>query len=128
MTSVSTPYPGFEYQEFHRRRQQQSSVFLTPSIFNWYQQLLQKHRVYFDQAYAATAWVAEQGALIGVDASRLAVAGDGVGGTLATVTTLLAKERGGPHIECQVLLYPVADANFETLSYREFGAEGYWLT
>ena len=48
MTSFSTPYPGFEYQEFYRRRQQQSSVFLTPSIFSWYQQVLQKHRVYFD--------------------------------------------------------------------------------
>jgi acetyl esterase len=87
-----------------------------------------KYPVATEQAYTATTWVAEQGALIGVDASRLAVAGDGVGGTLATVTTLLAKERGGPHIECQVLLYPVTDANFETPSYRECGAPGYWLT
>ena len=47
---------------------------------------------------------------------------------MATVTTLLAKERGGPPIEFQVLLYPVTDANFETPSYREFGADGYWLT
>src|SRR5215470_4751709 len=53
MTSVSTPYPGFEYQEFHRRRQQQSSVLLTPSIFSWYQQLLQNHRVYFDAERAS---------------------------------------------------------------------------
>jgi acetyl esterase len=81
-----------------------------------------------EQAYAATAWVAEHGAELGVDASRLAVAGDSTGGTLATVTTLLAKERGGPPIDFQVLLYPVTDANFETPSYREFGAGGYWLT
>ncbi len=87
-----------------------------------------KYPVATEQAYTATTWVAEQGALIGVDASRLAVAGDGVGGTLATVTTLLAKERGGPPIECQVLLYPVTDANFETPSYRECGDEGYWFT
>lgn len=53
MTSISTPYPGFEYQEFHHRRQQQSSVLLTPSIFSWYQQLLQKHRVYFDAERAS---------------------------------------------------------------------------
>ena len=53
MTSASTPYPGFEYQEFHHRRQQQSSVLLTPSIFSWYQQLLQKHRVYFDAERAS---------------------------------------------------------------------------
>jgi acetyl esterase len=87
-----------------------------------------KYPVATEQAYAATTWVAEHGASTGVDASRLAVAGDDVGGTLATVTTLLAKERGGPPIEFQVLLYPVTDANFETPSYREFGAGGYWLT
>ena len=81
-----------------------------------------------EQAYAATRWVAQQGVSMGVDPSCLAVVGDGTGGTLATVTTLLAKERGGPPIEFQVLLYPVTDANFETPSYREFGAAGYWLT
>ena len=83
-----------------------------------------KYPIAIEQAYTATTWVAEQGASIGVDPSRLAVAGDGVGGNLATVTTLLAKERGGPPIEFQVLLYPVTDANFETPSYREFGAAG----
>jgi acetyl esterase/lipase len=87
-----------------------------------------RYPVAIEQAYAATAWVAAHGTSIGVDASRLAVVGDDVGGTLATVTTLLAKERGGPPIEFQVLLYPVTDANLETQSYREFGAEGYWLT
>ena len=87
-----------------------------------------KYPVATEQAYTATAWVAEHGASIGVDPSRLAVAGDCAGGNLATVTTLLAKERGGPPIDFQVLLYPVTDANFETPSYRAFGAEGYWLT
>src|SRR5215469_8224192 len=87
-----------------------------------------KYPVATEQAYAATRWVAEQGASMGVDPSRLAVVGDGVGGNLATVTTLLAKERGGPPIEFQVLLYPVTDANLETPSYRAFGAPGYWLT
>ncbi|MFL5588600.1 MAG: alpha/beta hydrolase [Ktedonobacteraceae bacterium] len=87
-----------------------------------------KYPVATEQAYSATAWVAEHGASIGVDTSRLAVAGDGVGGTLATVTTLLAKERGGPPIAFQVLLYPVTDANFDNESYRAFGANGYWLT
>ncbi len=87
-----------------------------------------KYPIAIEQAYAATSWVAEHGASIGVDPSRLAVAGDGTGGTLATVTTVLAKERGGPPIDFQVLLYPVTDANFETPSYRECGDEGYWLT
>ena len=53
-----------------------------------------KYPVAIEQAYTATTWVAEHGTSIGVDPSRLAVAGDGVGGTLATVITLLAKERG----------------------------------
>jgi len=87
-----------------------------------------KYPVAIEQAYASTAWVAEHGVEIGVDPSRLVVAGDGVGGNLATVTTLLAKERGDPTIDLQVLLYPVTDANFETPSYLEYGAEGYWLT
>src|SRR5450755_327566 len=87
-----------------------------------------KYPVATEQAYAATAWVAEHGASIGVDPSHLVVAGDGVGGNLATVTTLLAKERGGPPIDFQILWYPVTDANFETPSYRAFGAGGYWLT
>ena len=87
-----------------------------------------KYPIATEQAYTATTWVAEHGASMGVDPSRLAVVGDGVGGNLATVTTLLAKERGGPPIDFQVLLYPVTDANFETPSYQAFGTEGYWLT
>jgi acetyl esterase len=87
-----------------------------------------KYPIAIEQAYTATSWIAEHGTAFGVDPSRLAVAGDGTGGTLATVTTLLAKERGGPPIAFQVLLYPVTDADFETPSYRECGAGGYWLT
>ncbi len=75
-----------------------------------------KYPIATEQAYAATLWVAEHGAAMGVDPSRLAVTGNGVGGNLATVTTLLAKERGGPPIDFQVLLYPGTDANFETPS------------
>ena len=51
------------------------------------------------------------------------MAGDSVGGNMATVMTLLAKERKGPEIAFQLLLYPVTDANFDTESYRTF-AEG----
>jgi acetyl esterase len=87
-----------------------------------------KYPIAIEQAYAATRWVAEHGASIGVDPSHLVVAGDDVGGTLATVTTLLAKERAAPRIDFQVLLYPVTDADLETQSYRAFGAGGYWLT
>jgi acetyl esterase len=53
--------------------------------------------------------------------------GDSVGGTIAAVVALLAKERRGPRIDLQVLLYPVTDADFETGSYRRY-ADGPWLT
>jgi acetyl esterase len=79
-----------------------------------------------EQAYAATRFVAEEGASLGLDGSRLAVAGDGVGGNLAAVTTLLAKQRGGPKIVFQALFYPVTDASFDTGSYKQF-AKGWFL-
>ncbi len=87
-----------------------------------------KYPVAIEQAYAATKWVAEHGAEIGVDASRLAVVGDSVGGNMVAAVTLLARERGGPKLDFQVLSYPVTDANFETASYRAFGTGEYWLS
>ena len=81
-----------------------------------------------EQTYAATKWVAEHGASIGIDTSRLVVAGDSVGGNMVAAVTLLARERGGPKIDFQILCYPVTDANFETQSYQQFGEAGYWLT
>src|SRR5260370_13086987 len=86
-----------------------------------------QYPVAIEQAYAATKWVAENGATIKVDPSRLALAGDSVGGNMVAAVTLLAKERRGPHITFQVLFYPVTDANFATASYIQF-AEGPWLT
>jgi len=63
-----------------------------------------------DDAYAATKWVAEHGPDIGVDPHRIAVAGDGAGGNLAAVVTLMARERGGPPLLFQVLIYPTLEA------------------
>lgn len=80
-----------------------------------------------DQAYAATQWVATHGEEIGVDSSRLAVAGNSVGGNMAAVVSLMAKERGTPQIRFQALLWPVTDANLETPSYNQF-AQGHFLT
>lgn len=80
-----------------------------------------------NQAYAATRWVAENGKTIGVDGSRLAVAGNSVGGNMAAVVSLMAKERNTPELRFQLLLWPVTDANFETASYRQY-AEGHFLT
>jgi acetyl esterase len=86
-----------------------------------------RYPIAIEQAYAATKYVADHAREFHVDASRLAVAGDSVGGNMAAVVTLLAKERGGPAIDQQVLFYPVTDANFETGSYNQF-ANGPWLT
>jgi acetyl esterase len=83
--------------------------------------------VSIEEAYSATAWVAQRGAELGLDGTRLAVAGDSVGGNMAAAVTLLANERGGPAIRYQVLFYPVTNATFDTGSYGEF-ADGYWLT
>ena len=74
-----------------------------------------------EESYAAAKWVAEHGAEIGVDGSRMAVAGNSVGGDMSTVVAMMAKDRGGPKISYQVLFIPATDANFETESYRNFG-------
>lgn len=80
-----------------------------------------------EQAYAATEWVAEYGEKINVDGTRLAVVGNSVGGNMATVVSLMAKERGTPALRCQILLWPVTHASFDTESYHQF-AEGHFLT
>ncbi|KGU84262.1 alpha/beta hydrolase fold domain-containing protein [Pseudomonas mediterranea] len=83
--------------------------------------------VAINQAYAATKWVAEHGKQINVDGKRLAVAGNSVGGNMAAVVALMAKDKGTPAIRFQALLWPVTDANFETASYNQF-AEGHFLS
>src|SRR5918912_115687 len=85
-----------------------------------------QYPIQIEEAYAVTKWVAENGKSISVDPSRLAIAGDSVGGNMAAAVTLLAKERGGPKIVFQELFYPVTDANFETQSYNTL-QQGYWL-
>ncbi|HIK15988.1 MAG TPA: alpha/beta hydrolase [Leptolyngbyaceae cyanobacterium M33_DOE_097] len=74
-----------------------------------------------NEIYVATKWVAEHGDEIGVDGKNLAVVGNSVGGNMSTVTTLMAKEKGGPHIKLQILFWPIVDADFETDSYHQFG-------
>ena len=80
-----------------------------------------------EDAYAATSWVAEQAASLGFDSGRLAVGGDSAGGNLATVVALMARDRAGPPLVFQVLVYPVTNNDFTTPSYEE-NAEGYLLT
>jgi acetyl esterase len=86
-----------------------------------------RYPVAIEQVYATLQWVARFGMELGLDGSRLAVAGESVGGNMTAAVTLLAKERGGPEIRYQALLYPVTNAAFDTDSYGEF-ADGPWLT
>ncbi|MDF2711223.1 MAG: esterase [Nonomuraea muscovyensis] len=85
-----------------------------------------RYPVAVEQNYAVARWVVTEGAGKGLDASRIAVAGDSVGGNMAIALTLMAKERGDVPLVQQVLFYPVTDAAFDTGSYHQF-AEGYFL-
>ena len=80
-----------------------------------------------EDCYAAVQWLAEQAESLGLDRERLAVGGDSAGGNLAAAVTLLARQRGGPAIGFQLLIYPVLDFDFDTPSYRE-NASGFHLT
>jgi len=86
-----------------------------------------KYPVAINEIYAATKWVAENGDEIGVDGSNLAVAGNSVGGNMTAVTCLMAKDKAGPKIKFQLLLWPVTDADFSRESWTKY-AEGRFLT
>ncbi|MDF3141643.1 MULTISPECIES: alpha/beta hydrolase [unclassified Streptomyces] len=85
-----------------------------------------RYPVAIEQNYAVARWVVGEGAGNNLDASRIAVAGDSVGGNMSVALTLMAKQRGDVPLVQQVLFYPVTDAAFETGSYHQF-AEGYFL-
>jgi acetyl esterase len=85
-----------------------------------------RYPVAVEQNYTVAQWVVKQGAAKGLDATRIAVAGDSVGGNMAAALTLMAKERGDVQLVQQVLFYPVTDASFDTGSYHQF-ADGYFL-
>ncbi|MFF9161985.1 alpha/beta hydrolase [Streptomyces longwoodensis] len=85
-----------------------------------------RYPVAIEQNYAVAQWIVREGAAQGLDATRLAVAGDSVGGNMSAALTLMAKERGDVPLVQQVLFYPVTDASFDTPSYHQF-ATGYFL-
>ncbi len=80
-----------------------------------------------EDMYAVTAWAARNASTLGADPDRLVVAGDSAGGNLAAVTCVMARDRSGPTIAAQLLLYPVISADFDTDSYRAYGT-GYYNT
>ena len=75
----------------------------------------------FDDCYAATVWAAEHAAELGADPARVVVAGDSAGGNLAAAVALAARDRGGPPLAGQLLIYPVTDFDFGTQSYADNG-------
>ena len=86
-----------------------------------------KYPVALEECYAVARWIAEGAAGKGLDATRVAVCADSVGGKLAAATAILAKQRSDITFAAQALLYPVTNANFDDGSYTQF-ANGYWLT
>ncbi len=75
-----------------------------------------------EDAFAATRWVTRHADALGIDPQRVAVGGDSAGGNLAAVVALMARDRGELELCHQLLVYPITDHDFETLSYRENAA------
>ena len=80
-----------------------------------------------DDCYAAVEWVAANAASLNVDASKLAVGGDSAGGNLSAAVSLRARDTGGPALKLQLLVYPVTNHDYSTVSYTDNG-DGYLLT
>jgi acetyl esterase len=80
-----------------------------------------------EDSYAALRWAHDHADELRGDAARIAVAGDSAGGNLAAAVPLVARDRGGPTIAFQLLIYPALERSFDTASYRE-NATGYFLT
>lgn len=78
-----------------------------------------------EDVYTAVQWAARNADTLGGDARRIVVGGDSAGGNLAAVTALMARDRGGPSLAAQLLIYPMTNADFDTGSYRLFG-QGYY--
>ncbi len=74
-----------------------------------------------EESYAVLKWITEHAAEFGADGSRIAIAGNSVGGNMSAALTLMTKDRKGPKISYQVLLIPATDASVDTASYHEFG-------
>jgi len=80
-----------------------------------------------EQGYATAQWIIRNGAAKGLDATRMAVAGESVGGNMTAALALMAKERGDVTFVQQSMYYPVTDAAMNTASYEQF-ATGYYLS
>jgi acetyl esterase len=86
-----------------------------------------RYPVAIEQGYATAQWITREGASKGLDANRMAVAGESVGGAMTAALTLMAKQRGDVKFVHAGMYYPVTDAAMDTASYEEF-ADGPYLT
>jgi len=98
-----------------------------PAVFLEYTPLpTAKYPVQMDQAYAALEWTYKHAAGFGADPNRIAVVGNSVGGDMTAALTLMDKDRHGPAISYQVLLWPATNASVDTCSYIKY-ADGRFL-
>lgn len=80
-----------------------------------------------EDCYAATEWAVQHASMLGADPNQLAVVGDSAGGNLATVVSMICRDKGGPKIKCQILIYPWINLTLSLDSIERLG-ENYWLT
>ncbi len=80
-----------------------------------------------EDCFDALRWAAAHAAQLGVDGTRLAVAGDSAGGNLSAAVAIMARDHGGPALRHQLLIYPVTDCDYSTVSYKENGGGEYFL-
>jgi acetyl esterase len=80
-----------------------------------------------EDCYAAVKWLAENASAVNCDRSRIAVGGTSAGANLAAVTALMARDRGGPKVAFQLLIYPATRRELDTDSHREFANDNYYI-
>jgi acetyl esterase/lipase len=79
-----------------------------------------------EDCYAGLVWTADNATTIGIDAERLVIVGESAGGGLAAGTALVARDRGGPALTGQMLIYPMIDDRNDTFSSAQFDGVGLW--
>ncbi|MGH7907472.1 MAG: alpha/beta hydrolase [Candidatus Binataceae bacterium] len=81
-----------------------------------------------EDCYAAAKWCADNAKMLGFPTGHLAVGGDSAGGNLAAVVALMARDRGGPSLRYQMIIYPAFDPTLAAASQKEFDQEGFVLS
>ncbi len=81
-----------------------------------------------NDCYAVLQWLSQNTKALRTDGTKIVIAGDSAGGNLATVTAMMARDRNGPRIQRQILIYPNTDLTLDSTSWQELGTKGYVLT